>query len=133
MSKILALALFVLALTSIVSANEKSECLITLYGPAPEPECETITENGQEEVACAAVGAAPLRLRLDSGNRSYKESTELADLDFEGTCECSLRVFTKENFEGFSYSYPFNKSKNGQIIAEIWNQPSKSFKIYCKF
>ena len=136
MSKIFALAFLVLAFSSMIDARKAvKKCEVTFYGPAPEPVCETvIDENGEEQEECYAVGAPASRLILNKRKSSYQESTQLDEVNFEGTCDCSLKLYTKANFEGLSHSYPFSKSNNRVIMVnEIWSYPNNSFKLICKF
>jgi len=136
MTKVIALAFILFAFSSIVKAqNAQPKCEITLYGPEPEPECETIIdENGQEQESCFAVGSAESRLLLNKGTSRYQESSDLSELHFAGTCECTLQIYTRVNLRGLYYSYPFSKSADGIILVpQIWSHPHNSFRVLCKF
>lgn len=133
MFKQLAFIAFFLSLASVTQSQRT--CEIDFYGPKPPPECETTIENGEEVETCSEIGAPVSSLLLDGGEFTYSEnSTSLAEIYFSGLCKCSIKFWTRPNFEGYSITYPFCKSPTGEIFTDqIWERPNNSFNITCVF
>ncbi len=137
MNKFLLLCL--LGLTYIAAARNlqgAAQCDLTFYGPPTPPVCNTyIDENGQEQTECYAVGPAASRAIVNKSQKTLNVSSDsLYELDFDGTCKCTLVLYSKANYKGSSYSYAFSKAKNGVIFGnKIWKTANKSYKISCAF
>ena len=113
-----------------------AQCTLSFYGPPTPPVCNTyVDENGQEQTECYAVGPAASIAIVDKSNKHLKVADgNVYELDFNGTCDCKLVLYSKANFKGQSKNYPFSEAENNQIFADqIWNQENASFKILCNF
>jgi len=139
MNKFLPLLFCIFALTFLTQARNlkgPSQCDLTFYGPTPPPVCYTyIDEKGQSQLACSQVGPSASRTYLDKSNKTFKANREaLYEVDFDGNCKCTVTLYTKANFKGTSYSYPFSKANNDVIFADkIWKKKNASYKIACAF
>jgi len=140
MNKILSLLFCFLGLTAFFinarSLKGSGECELVFYGPNPDPVCTTyIDENGKEQQDCQAVGAPPSRTIVDASASTYSQAHEnLYEVDFYGTCNCKLVLFTEENHQGEAFTYSFKNSVTGIIFADqVWNKANGSYKINCCF
>ena len=112
------------------------ECQITFYGPTPPPVCNTyLDENGQEQEECYQLGSPAAHLLLNKQDKSYSDATYGAiEYHFEGTCNCTLKLWSAHNFKGASKTYAVNKFVNKNIFVEkTWKKDPKSFKVSCRF
>ena len=139
MNKLLPLIFCIFTFAHLATARNlkgASQCNLEFWGPTPPPVCETyIDENGQSQLACSQVGPAASRTWVNKANKTFKSAAEsLYELDFDGTCKCTLVLYSKANYKGSSYSYAFSKAKNGVIFGnQIWKTANKSYKISCAF
>jgi len=140
MKKILSCIVLILGLASLANARNlkgaAGQCDLTFYGPTPDPVCNTyIDENGQEQQECSQVGPSAARTYVDGSNPNFTDATgSLYELNFDGTCNCKLVLYTKANFKGKSFTYAFSKSEDKAIFAnQIWNKDNASYKIICRF
>ena len=112
------------------------QCVIGYYDVPAPPVCITfIDKDGKKQQECSAIGSAAFGAALDKKQKSLLESSfPLNDLDFSGSCQCTLYLYSKANYKGYSLSYPFSKSKAKHIyVNKIWTRSAKSFKIVCSF
>jgi len=139
MNKFLPLLFIILGLASMTQARNLKgapQCDLTFYGPTPPPVCNTyIDENGQSQLECSQVGPAASRTTVDKANTTFKAARDsLYEVDFYGNCKCTVTLYTKANYKGTSYSYPFSKANGDAIFAnKIWNKSNASYKITCSF
>jgi len=139
MNKFLPLLFCILAFAHLATARNLKgapQCDLTFYGPTPPPVCNTyIDENGQSQLECYQLGPAASRTIVNKANKTFKDPADsLYEVDFYGKCKCTLVLYTRKNYKGLSYSYPFSKAKDGVIFAhKIWKRANKSYKITCSF
>ena len=112
-------------------------CFIGYYAiPAP-PECTTtIGPDGKPAKACTYGSSGLHAAVLDENMKSFSQSDYVfSDLYWIGYCHCTLYVYSKINFKGYSKSYPFSKSAIAKEIYanKIWKRKTNSFKIECAF
>ncbi len=131
----------ILGLSALASAKglkgtPDAQCTLSFYGPPSDPVCNTyVDENGQEQTECYAVGPAASAAIVDKSNKNLKVADgNVYELDFDGTCDCNLVLYSKANYKGQSKKYAFSKAENKQIFADqIWNKENASFKVLCNF
>lgn len=143
MKKFLSLLVCLLGLTALASARNLKgaasaggQCDLTFYGPPSPPVCNTyIDENGEEQTECYQVGPAASRTIVDGTTPKFTEANGSAyEIDFDGNCNCKLVLYTKANFKGKSFTYPFSKAESNAIFADqVWNKANASYKIVCRF
>jgi len=103
--------------------------------PAP-PICEWVTgPDGKKHLECTDIGSAARGVALDRTQKTLREpSWALNILNFSGYCKCTLIIYSKANYKGYSLCYPFSKSKTKTIYpSKLWKRPTRSFKVICVF
>ncbi len=141
MKKVLSLLVCLLGLTAFASARNLKgasaggQCDLTFYGPTPDPVCNTyIDENGEEQTECYQVGPSASRTIVDGTTPNFTDANGSAyEVDFSGDCNCKLVLYTKANFKGKSFTYPFSKSDGAIFANQVWNKDNASYKIVCRF
>jgi len=123
--------------TSTPATPAPVQCQVGYYDVPQPPVCTTETgADGQPEQVCTAVGSAAYVGILDKANPTFSENNfPLNDIDWSGTCRCSLWVYSGLNLKGqYWLQYGFSKSKTKSIVvSQIWKRPTRSFKITCTF
>ena len=72
---------------------------------------------------------------LDNDVNSFSQKNfPLNNVDFSGYCYCTLSLYSKINFKGYSISCPYSEGDAGHIyVNEIWGRKTNSFKVVCSF
>ncbi len=135
-SFILLLCLLGLSFIFKASAAAPKQCAIE-YEDAPAPPfCEWVTgPDGKKYQECIDIGSAARGERLDKTQKTLKDPDwALHVLNFSGYCKCTLTIYSKANYKGYSLSYPFSKSKTKTIYPKnLWKRATNSFKVVCAF
>lgn len=136
-SFILLICLFGLSCLYQASAAAPKQCAIGYYDVPAPPVCTWVTgPDGKKHQECTSVGSAAFGAALDKNQKTLKEPNfPFNDLDFSGYCsKCTLTVYSKANYKGYSLSYAFSKSKAKHIYNnKLWKRATKSFKVVCTF
>ena len=116
-----------------VSVSKK--CSIE-YEDAPLYFCAWVTgPDGKKHQECTDAGSAARAETLDKTHKTLKDPAwALNVLNFSGYCKCTLYLYSKENYKGYSLSYAFSKSKTKKIYPDkLWKRLTNSFKVVCAF
>ena len=137
MTKNSILLIFLLS-ASFLLGLKAQECQVTYYGIAPPPDCYTyIDENGEEEEQCTSVGPGVSVVYLNADASSYSEPTlPLSQIDFTGTCDCTLKLYSGSNFSGCYVRNDVATTSFEHIwVNDIWSRgtPPQSFSVSCDF
>ena len=133
-SFIILISLF--SISSLFVSAQTQECQIGYYDVPQPPMCTTETdEDGQPEEVCTAVGSAAFAGITNPTEPSFSESTfPLNDIDWSGTCNCTLLAYSGENLTGYWLAYPFNETtENKVVVTDLLTTAPKSFNITCIF
>lgn len=135
-SLILLICLFGLSFLYQASAAAPKQCIIGYEDVPAPPFCEWVTgPDGKKHQECTSIGSAARGAALDKTAKTLREpSWNLNVLDFSGYCKCTLTIYSKTNYKGYSLSYPFSKSKTKTIYPKkLWKRATNSFKVVCAF
>lgn len=141
MTKLIPLALVILALFSIANGSAKRQedksCQIIFHGTAPSNTCEKYKDrNGNEQINCETASSGPGTAELSCDYPSFAQSPfNLDEIEFEGNCHrCRLVLWDQADYQGNKLRYTFRKCADNTIYTdEIWDKKSNSFKISCAF
>ena len=123
-----------LAESRIAPAASK-KCSVFYYdNPAPNPDCRG-PDGKPVQGECSELGPASVMEVLDKNAKSlFVPSWGLDEMEWRGYCHCTLYLYSKANYKGYSLKYPFTKSKAMHIFtSKLWRRPVHSFKVICTF
>ena len=121
MSKIILLFCF-LSLACLSQA-----CNVTYYRTTPAEQCDGDL--------CWRLNAPATRITLDALTSSIERSNfNVNEIQLDATCKCTLFLYTKPNFTGYTFSFQYLSSAAKQIFPnKLWGSKNNSFKLKCKF
>ncbi len=130
-SSILLICLFGLSFLYQASAAAPKQCVLYYEDLIEIPSCDLTGPNDE----CESTGSAAVSVTLDKSEKTLKESSwPLGVLSWDGDCKCTLKIYSKVNYQGCSLSYPFSKSKTKTIYPKkLLKKDAKSFKVVCSF
>jgi len=114
MSKIFILALCLLSLISIISAQQ---CTVELVSPSSP-----------------GVGSAVQAFILTPGDNYEEVSFPIAEINFSGTCACDFTLYSNANLTGAWYRAWFSKRSSRKVkVSNVWSKKALSAKVTCNF
>jgi len=90
-------------------------------------------ENGQEQQHCFTIGSTDMAVILNKNTKSIQQASPISELDFSGKCDCTLKLWSGNEYTGKSFTYKFQARKPHFLISSIWSEEPNSFSVTCKF
>lgn len=102
-------------------------CNVTYYGADPPKVCDGDL--------CFMLNAPATHVTLDSVLSSIQRSNfNVNEILLDATCKCTLYLYTKPNFTGYTFSFKYLYAKAKQIFPNrLWRSKNNSFKLKCTF
>ena len=86
--------------------------------------------DSQCKVTCGS--DSPVALWKDSP-RFERNDSPLSQLQFDGSCNCELNLWSQANYGGSTVNSPFGQRNGNWNPSSLWTTGTQSWKVDCQF